>query len=360
MVAAMPSWQLLFGAALEVLGEREGLELLEAEAPWSTPGTGEDARLGAAALRFASSTRRRGFLPTRIRIAARRWRRWEQLNRGATLEAQAATLDQFEDAYGLADLEAERPGTTLQLFRHTVFRRAGRALAEALDEVIARTVTEGAARGEWRAAVAKLRERLLLDDRQEFFLARMLYPHVDPRHRAVLVREEDPRGGASAGVEVEHRDPQGDVFRIRRPANPNETNALIRIFRASNFRRVPTSPDHDLLVVNDASGRVIGGLIYRRPSATYAVLEWIVVSRYRRGRGIGTVLLRDFLERLKVQGVRAVSTGFFRPGFFAQFGFGVDARYAGIVKILADPSASDSGVIPSPFAAPAPPAEEAR
>ena len=161
-------------------------------------------------------------------------------------------------------------------------------------------------------------------------------------------------------VEVEYRDPAGEIFRIRRPANPNETNALIRIFRASNFRRVPTSPDHDLLVALDETGRVIGGVIYRRPSATFVVLEWIVVSRYRRGRGIGTVLLRDFLERLKVQGVRAVSTGFFRPGFFAQFGFGVDPRYAGIVKILADPSASDSGVLPSPLLSASAPSEEAR
>jgi hypothetical protein len=28
--------------------------------------------------------------------------------------------------------------------------------------------------------------------------------------------------------------------------------------------------------------------------------------------------MADFLERLKVQGVKAVSTGFFRPGFFAR------------------------------------------
>lgn len=368
-IALPSSWSLLFSAALEVLGEKEGMELLEAEAPWSyggadlpgpTPELPRDGeRMGPAALRFVSSVKRRGFLPTRIRMAARRWRRWEQLNPSATLEAQATTLDQFVEAYGLADLESERPGTTLQLFRHTVFRGAGEELAAAIDELIAKTVTAGAAREEWRPEVARLRERLALDDRQEFFLARMIYPHVDPRGRAVLVREEDARGVPAAGVEVEHRDPNGEVFRIRRPANPNETNALIRIFRASNFRRVPTSPDHDLLVALDDTGRVIGGVIFRRPSATFVVLEWIVVSRYRRGRGIGTELLRDFLERLKVQGVRAVSTGFFRPGFFAQFGFGVDPRYAGIVKILADPSASDSGVMPNPLLSAAAP-EEAR
>jgi long-subunit acyl-CoA synthetase (AMP-forming)/N-acetylglutamate synthase-like GNAT family acetyltransferase len=354
-----PTWSLLFAAALEALGEKEGLELLEAEAPWiGASASAPDAaagplppgeRLGPAALRFVSSVKRRGFLPTRVRLAAHRWRRWEQINPGATLEAQAATLDQLEDVYGVRDLEAERAGSRLQLFRHTVFRGAGEALAHRLDDLVARTVSGAAGRDDWRVDVAKIRETLVLDDRQEFFLARMLYPYVDPRGRAVLLREEDPRGGPSAGVEVEYRDPQGEIFRIRRPANPNETNALVRIFRASNFRRVPTSPEHDLLVVTEEMGRVIGGLIFRRASPTYVVLEWIVVSRHRRGRSIGTVLMRDFLERAKVEGVKAVTTGFFRPTFFAKFGFVVDPRYAGIVKLLADEPTGESGASAAPI-----------
>jgi GNAT superfamily N-acetyltransferase len=158
----------------------------------------------------------------------------------------------------------------------------------------------------------------------------MLYPHVEAGTRAVLVREY---GTAAAGVEVQHTGPDGKVFTIRRPANPGETSALYRVFRASNFRRVG-SGDHDLLVVTEAQGRVIGGLIYRWISPTYIVLEWIVVSRAHRGRNIGSVLLTEFIERLRVQGVRVLSTGFFRPSFFAKFGFGVDPRYAGLVCFL--------------------------
>ncbi|MFN8178311.1 MAG: GNAT family N-acetyltransferase [bacterium] len=350
------TWSYLFAAALEVLGEKEGIQVLESEAPWTIGSVLLDpleptADLETLALRFVSSVKRRGFLPTGIRLAARRWRGWEQLNPHATLEAQAATLDQVEEAYGLEDVEAERPGSRLQLFRHTAFRGAPEALASALDDIIARTVAGAAPRDQWRVDVAQLRGKLTLDARAEFFLARMLYPHLDPRGRAVLLREEDPRGGPAAGVEIEYRDPDGEIFRIRRPANPNETNALVRIFRASNFRRVPTSPEHDLLVVTEERGRVIGGLIYRRPSETWALLEWIVIGRHRRGKALGTTLMRDFLERLRVQGVKAVSTGFFRPGFFAKFGFGVDPRYAGIVKLLTDEPAGESEAAAAPISA---------
>jgi hypothetical protein len=37
---------------------------------------------------------------------------------------------------------------------------------------------------------------------------------------------------------------------------------------------------------------------------------------------------------MRAEGVREVSTGFFRPVFFSKFGFGVDPRYPGLVKIL--------------------------
>jgi GNAT superfamily N-acetyltransferase len=335
-----PEWPLLFSAALEVLGEAEGVALLEAEAPWLTDEGSDESegspmeRMGPAALRFVSSVQRRGFLPGRLRHAARRYRRWALLNPDATLEAQAATLDQIEAAYGLAELEAERSGSRMQLFRHTVFRGGEGDFVKAFDDLIGRTLAGTGSREEWRAAVATLREEFPLDEREEFFLARMLYPHVDPRGRAVLVREEDPAGTTEAGVEVEHRDSVGDIFRIRRPANPNETSALYRVFRASNFRRIHGTGSHDLLVVTDERARVVGGLIHRRMSETYVVLDWIVLSRRRRGRGIGSVLLIEFLERLRVQGVKAVSTGFFRPSFFARFGFGVDPRYAGLVRFL--------------------------
>jgi GNAT superfamily N-acetyltransferase len=344
-------WRILLSAVLEVLGEDEGLALLERESAerrdrTERPGpsaTDPDGPVEAAVPRFVSSVLRHGFLPARIRIAARRYRRWAQLNPNATLEAQAATLDQIESAYGLGELEEERPGARLQFFRHTVFRRASDDFTRAFDQVIAATRTESSSRAEWHEAIAALREAFPLSDRQEFFLARVLYPHVDPRGRAVLTREEDDATGFATGVEVEHVDPKGDPFRIRRPTNPHEINALYRVFARANFRQMPTAGQEDFLVVTDTAGRVIGGLIFRRMSDEYVRLEWIVVARHRRGRGIGSVLLREFLQRLAAEGVRTVSTGFFRPSLFAKFGFGVDPRYAGIVRFLQTDRPSGAG-----------------
>lgn len=324
------AWPMLFSAALEVLTESEGCSRLESEAA-DLP---EDDELSGAIRRFTSGIRRRGFLPERIRLAARRYRRWAQINADATVEAQAATLDQIEDAYGLRALDRERPGSRLQLFRHTVFRGASPDLTSGLDELIAATLAAPPARADLHRAVMRLRETVTSDEREEFFLARMLYPHVDPGTRAMLVREEDAAGEFDTGITVEHKDNAGELFRIRRPASPNEIAALARIFRGAGIRRAPQMGQDHLLIVLDAKERVLGGVISRGMSDTYMRLEWLALSRQRRGRGIGAVLVRELLERLRAQGVRVVSTGFFRPAFFRSLGFGVDRRYAGLVRFL--------------------------
>ncbi|NNE43646.1 MAG: GNAT family N-acetyltransferase, partial [Gemmatimonadetes bacterium] len=323
-------WPLLFSAALEVLGEDDGCRRLKEEAARLDPSD----ELWGAIRRFVSGVRRRGFLPLRLRVAARRYRRWAQLNTDATLEARAVTLDQIEDAYGLRDLDRERPGSRLQLFRHTVFRGSTRELATGLDELIAEILANPPPRAQLHRAVTRLRESAHPNEHEEFFLARMLYPHVNPRGRAVLVRQEDTAGGFDTGIAVEQQDGAGEVFRIRRPVNPGEIGALARVFRGAGIRRTPRLGQDDLLVVTDDRERIIGGIISRHLSETYVRLDWLALSRHRRGRGIGSRLVLDFLERMRAEGVRVVSTGFFRPGFFSNFGFGVDPRYAGLVKFL--------------------------
>ncbi|MGH2570583.1 MAG: GNAT family N-acetyltransferase, partial [bacterium] len=333
-----PAWPFLFSAAFEVLGPPDAFAQLREEA--EEIGEEADRPIRGAILRFLSSVRRRGFLPVRIRDAARRFRRWSTLNRGATLEARASTLDQIQEAYALSDLEREQPGSLAQFYRHTVFRGSNEALTRRLDRMIARHRASPLATADWHREVADLRETCELSGHEEFWLARMLYPHVDPG--ALLVKEEDPRGGFHTGVEVEWEDHRGERFHIRRPTSPNEISALVRVFGAANFRRVPSTEHHDALIAIDARGRVAGGMIFRRMSDTYVRLEWIVVGRHRRGRGLGSALLAELLQRFKAQGVQAVSTGFFRPAFFASHGFGLDPRYAGLVRFLGDETPAGS------------------
>ncbi|MAF26601.1 MAG: hypothetical protein CME07_01910 [Gemmatimonadetes bacterium] len=348
-------WNVLFSTVLEVLGEERGLELLRAEShligdePLPGDPAGTRVTFGMALARFLSSVRRHGFMPVRLRSAARRYRRWSNLNPHATLEAQSATLDQLAVAYGMDELEGERPGSRLRFLRHTAFRRARPGFTMELDRIIAQAPrTEAESPGHWKREIAALRESFPMDDREQFFLARTLFPHLDPARPALLVREEDTPGGVGADVEVEHRDQRGDVFRIRRPGRPEEVSALYRIFREENFRWLPPTEETDHLLVFDDAGRVLGGIIYRFLGEAFAQIEWLVISHARRSHGLGSVLFMEFLGRMRGRGIRVVSTGFFRPSFFRKFGFGVDPRFAGLVRMLGDESAREEPNEPSP------------
>ena len=53
--------------------------------------------------------------------------------------------------------------------------------------------------------------------------------------------------------------------------------------------------------------------------------------------GFGWTALRsDRPQRLRTAGITAVTTGFFRPGYFYNYGFRVEKRYAGLFKSLTE------------------------
>jgi predicted N-acetyltransferase YhbS len=59
----------------------------------------------------------------------------------------------------------------------------------------------------------------------------------------------------------------------------------------------------------------------------------VVADRFRK-KGVAGALLEELCNRLKTEGYRSLTTGFFRPQFFYRYGFTVERRYAGLVRSL--------------------------
>jgi hypothetical protein len=53
-------------------------------------------------------------------------------------------------------------------------------------------------------------------------------------------------------------------------------------------------------------------------------------------------LMHEFFNRLRAAGLSTVTTGFFRPEYFYGYGFRIEKRYAGLVKSLDEPAASEA------------------
>lgn len=322
-------WEIALSALLEVLGEREGVRLIESEL------AGLDAELAAAAAAFVARVRQRGFLPRRLHFSAERYWRWAELNPEATPAARAATLQELFATYRLSDLQASHPEVRPRFFRLTALRDVAPALAEGLDGLIDRLRSGDLVPADLGSAVADLRARLSPRPDDDYFLARLSYPHLRPEDETGYVDTE--AGGVHQSemvVTLEDRD--GRPFHIRHAISPKEVARLHRLFVAARLP-VQFRSDHRFLVAVSPRGHLIGGLFYElQPENRSAHMDKVVVAEPFHRQGVAGALLDELANRLRSSGYRSLTTGFFRPQFFYRHGFTVERRYAGLVRSLVD------------------------
>ena len=170
---------------------------------------------------------------------------------------------------------------------------------------------------------------------QQYFLTRAAYPHLELDEKAELVTTSEA-GPGRAELVTTHIDSTGRELRIRPVANPREVDKLHRIFYVGGLGGGFTGHEK-LLIAHDQAGYVVGGVGYIRRTPNHALLEKIAVLPRCRGRGIGRILVQEFVRRQFAEGVAIVSAEFIRASWLAQFGFKSHPRHAGVVYEIAPP-----------------------
>jgi len=325
-VAGMASPDAILSAFLEAVGVDEGLRLLEEIPSGSGPVT-------SLVPPFVDEVRTRGFVPRRLRSAIERYHRWAVLAPDAPPSAHAQTVHELLETYRLIDLQREYPGSHIRFFRETVFRDSTHPLARGLDEILA-ALARGELDGE--AAVERLtalRSHIEHGSPEEYFLARLTYPHLQPEDEVGFL--STVLGGTrQTDIVVSLTDNEGRQYRVRQPVNPKEVGRLHRLFLTAKLD-VTFRPEHQYLVAVSERGALIGGIFYEVDEEHHSAhLEKIVVAERVRKAGVGEGLMNEFFNRLRAGGVESVTTGFFRPSYFYRFGFTVGKRQAGLVKTL--------------------------
>jgi long-subunit acyl-CoA synthetase (AMP-forming)/GNAT superfamily N-acetyltransferase len=331
-LAGLATWDILFSAVLEIIGEQEGAALLRVVLETATT---EDREMAERLEKFLDSIGRRGFLPRRLFFAAKRFRRWDRLNPDATLSARAHTLHEIFMTYGLHSLRQIYPESRARFFRETVFRDASEVLSDGLEDL-----TRGLRSGELEpdelsAAVADLRAHLSLEPGEDYFLARLSYPYLRPEDATAFV-DAAAGGTHQSEMVVTYEDSEGRPYQIRHALSAKEVGRLHRLFLNAKLR-VQFRPEHRFLVAVDDRGNLLGGLFYEeQPEDHTAHMDKVVVADGFSGRGIARALIDELGNRLRTAGYRSLTTGFFRPQFFYRLGFKVERRYAGLVQPLTD------------------------
>ena len=167
---------------------------------------------------------------------------------------------------------------------------------------------------------------------ETFFLARMLFPHVDAADYVELVTTtHGQEARLNLVYQTECRD--GQLYRIRPPFLPKEIAQFHSILSESALSGTFTA-EHEFLFAFNSRNRLVGGLYWKNMEKDRIHLEWVAVRKKYQKIALSKRLMADFYKRMKHKGIMVITVGFYVEKFFFRQGFKIDKRYGGLVKKL--------------------------
>ncbi len=323
-----------FYALLDAEGEQSGLNLLQTalnQLNKKDESCGPDNLKGLLS-KFIEEIKQKGFIPKNLFFAIRRFHRWYELNKEAEPSAQARMINELWDTYQLTELDNTFPETRTRFFLETVFSDSSKEMQNALLGIVLKLRERKFNHEEYLNWLTGIQKEYELNEKDEFFLSRLSYPHLKPTDYAALVTAKSD-GSGMADMVIRLDDFDGNPYWVRKPVSPKEISRLHQLFIDSNLP-VFFKPEHQFLVAVSERGHVIGGLFYIYLDEKTVYMEKIVVSRHFRRKGISEGIMHEFFERMSGERMQRVTTGFFRPEYFYRFGFRIERKYAGLVKDL--------------------------
>jgi long-subunit acyl-CoA synthetase (AMP-forming)/N-acetylglutamate synthase-like GNAT family acetyltransferase len=329
----------IFSAFLESMGEEKGIKFLERclEIIKKEKLPKELNFLKKELIFYIASVKKSGFIPRKLYFAIKRYHRWLDLNKNATLQARGATLSELYGTYELDVLEAEYPETRTRFFINTVFTKSSREFTGGLENVIKYQKLHNLNIDDFRQHISALHKILTLSKEELYFLLRLTYPHLSPTDSADIISLESG-GTVQSDIDVQMVDNEGNIFHIRSPITPKEIARLQQLFITNNLP-VQFKSEHRYILAINERGQLIGGLFYKPTERDVIHIEKIVVSNFYRKKGVSDSILNEFFKRMRAENYQFVTTGFFRPEYFYRFGFKIERKYAGLVKNLKEESA---------------------
>lgn len=324
---------LVFAGLINAEGEKEGLnKLSKIEQEICFDDRIQQDYFKLKLNEFIQTIKNLGFMPKPLYFAIKRFHRWYSLNMDASAQAQAETIQYLYNTYHLIELEENYPETRTRFFFETVFSNSKDDIKRLLFELINEQRTKKIEKNDFIFKVSKIKTEIELSSNEEYFIARLSYPYLQPEDDAAL-EEISNAFQATPNLLVQYEDFEGNPFIIRRPINPKEISKLHKLFIEASLN-VKFLPEHEFLVAISERGHIIGGLFYIIQDRNTAYMDKIVVSERFRRKGISDKLMNELFNRLKNNNIKYVITGFFRPEYFYKFNFKVERKYSGLVKKL--------------------------
>ena len=333
----MSDWEVIFTATLQAVNIKRGMKILnQLKTDLSQRIIRKKFELVGCTIdridRFLDDIEHFGVLTKPVVFASLRFERWLDLNPKATLKARASILQELYQDYDLDSLMDEYPETRVRFFMMTCFKEKNPDLVHEFQTMIQDMRQENLSPWNLQERITQIQSNVKLSEEEKFYLARMLFPHVDAADYVELVTTthgEDDR--LNLVLQTEGMD--GQVYRIRPPFLPKEIGQFHSLLSESSLSGTFTA-QHDFLLLFNSRNRMVGGLYWKNMEKNRIHLEWVAVREKYRGIALSKRLMDDFYKRMKHRGIDIITVGFYVEGFFFRHGFEINKQYGGLVKIL--------------------------
>ena len=333
----MADWELIFTATLEAMKVKKGIPILkrlrddlstkEVKNKFSKFGLTE-----SRITNFLTDFNNFGVLTKPVVFASLRYERWLDLNRSATNEAKASILKELYHDYNLNTLLDEYPETRVRFFMMTCLKNSGDRLNTYFQSIIKDMRRDSLSPWNLKDKIEDILLNTKLKENEKFFLARMLYPHIDAADYVELAKI---RKGDKKNIDLAFKteDSEGNIYTIRPPFQPKEIAKFQTIISKENLS-VTFNVNHNFLFLVNSRNKVIGGLYYKVKSNLRVHLEWVVIMHKYQQRNLSKKLMNDFFNRMIQNGHSIITVGFYHESFFYKQGFKIDQSFGGLVKKL--------------------------
>jgi len=333
----MSDWEVIFTATLQAVKVKRGKKILNQlkmdlnqrtlRMKFESMGCTVD-RID----RFLDDIEKFGVLTKPVVFASLRFERWLDLNPQATLKARASILQELYQDYDLDSLMEEYPETRVRFFMMTCFKENNPDLLSEFQSIIM-SMRDGLL-SPWnlQERITQIQTNIILSEEEKFYLARMLFPHVDAADYVELVTTthgEDNR--LNLVFQTEGMD--GQIYQIRPPFLPKEIGQFHSLLSESSLSGTFTA-QHDFLLLFNSRNRMVGGLYWKNMENNRIHLEWVAIRENYRNISLSNRLMDDFYKRMKHRGVDIITVGFYVEKFFFRQGFEINKQYGGLVKRL--------------------------
>ena len=333
----MSDWEVIFTATLQAVKVKRGMKILNQLKMDLNQRTlrmqFESVGCTVARIdRFLDDIEKFGVLTKPVVFASLRFERWLDLNPQATLKARASILQELYQDYDLDSLMEEYPETRVRFFMMTCFKQDNPNLLNEFQSIIL-SMRDGLL-SPWNLheRITQIQTNIILSEEEKFYLARMLFPHVDAADYVELVTTthgEDNR--LNLVFQTEAMD--GQIYQIRPPFLPKEIGQFHSLLSESSLSGTFTA-QHDFLLLFNSRNRMVGGLYWKNMEDNRIHLEWVAVREKYRNISLSNRLMDDFYKRMKHRGVDIITVGFYVEKFFFRQGFEINKQYGGLVKRL--------------------------